>query len=242
MGIRGTDVAKDAAAIVLQDDRFETIAAAVEEGRIVFDNIRKFVFYLFSCNVAEVLVLLVAPLVSWPSPLAPLQLLWLNLVTDTFPALALAFEPGDPGVMERAPRDPHEAIMSRRFVTQVVVFAVLITLSTLTAFGWGLAHAPDKAGTMAFMTLALAQIAHLGNARSQGPVLKFRRAVANRVALLGAGAALALQLLAVFVEPLAALLRVTPLDAREWTIVVVLSLVPAVAGQIHKTINVARAK
>jgi Ca2+-transporting ATPase len=237
MGLRGTDVAKDAAAIVLQDDRFETITAAVEEGRIVFDNIRKFVFYLFSCNVAEVLVLLVAPLVSWPSPLVPLQLLWLNLVTDTFPALALAFEPGDPDVMNRGPRDPHEAIMSRRFVTQVIAFALLITLSTLTAFGWGLAHAPDKAGTMVFMTLSLAQIAHLGNARSQGPVLALGRAVANRYALAGVGAALALQLLAAFVDPLAALLRVTPLDWREWAIVVALSVLPAVAGQLYKTVG-----
>ena len=103
MGVRGTDVAKEASAIVLQDDRFETIAAAVEEGRIIFDNIRKFVFYLFSCNVAEVLVLLVAGLAALPLPLAPLQLLWLNLVTDTFPALALASEPGDAEVMTRPP-------------------------------------------------------------------------------------------------------------------------------------------
>ena len=102
MGIRGTDVAKEAAAIVLQDDRFDTIAAAVEEGRIIFDNIRKFVFYLFSCNVAEVLVLLFAALAGLPMPLMPLQILWLNMVTDTFPALALALEPGDANVMERA--------------------------------------------------------------------------------------------------------------------------------------------
>ena len=90
MGMRGTDVAREAAAIVLQDDRFDTIAAAVEEGRVVGDNIRKFVFYLFSCNTAEVLVLLVAGLAGWPTPLLPLQVLWLNMITDTFPALALA--------------------------------------------------------------------------------------------------------------------------------------------------------
>ena len=95
MGMRGTDVAKQAAAIVLADDRFETIAAAVEEGRVVFENIRKFVFYLFSCNVAEIFVLLGAGLAGLPLPLLPLQLLWLNLVTDTFPALALAVEPAD---------------------------------------------------------------------------------------------------------------------------------------------------
>ena len=119
MGGRGTDVAKEAAAIVLQDDRFETVAAAVEEGRIIFDNIRKFVFYLFSCNVAEVLVLLVAGLAGLPLPLAPLQLLWLNMVTDTFPALALAIEPGDVDVMRRPPQNPQDAILSRQFLARV---------------------------------------------------------------------------------------------------------------------------
>jgi Ca2+-transporting ATPase len=102
MGLRGTDVAKEAAAIVLQDDRFETIAAAVEEGRVIGDNIRKFVFYLFSCNLAEVLVLLVAGLAGLPLPLLPLQILWLNLVTDTFPALALAVEVGPISVLRCA--------------------------------------------------------------------------------------------------------------------------------------------
>ena len=121
MGVRGTDVAKQAAAIVLQDDRFETVAAAVEEGRVIFDNIRKFVFYLFSCNVAEILVLLVAGLAGLPLPLTPLQLLWLNMVTDTFPALALAMEPGDATVMRRPPRDPQEAILSPAFLTAIFV-------------------------------------------------------------------------------------------------------------------------
>jgi len=112
MGVRGTDVAKQTAAMVLTDDRFRTIGAAVEEGRVIYDNIRKFVYYLFSCNVAEVLVVLGASLAGMPVPLLPLQILWLNLVTDTFPALALALEPAEPGVMERTPRRPDETIMS----------------------------------------------------------------------------------------------------------------------------------
>ena len=134
MGIRGTDVAKEAAAIVLQDDRFDTIAAAVEEGRIIFDNIRKFVFYLFSCNVAEVLVLLFAALGGLPMPLLPLQILWLNMVTDTFPALALALEPGDADVMARPPRNPAEALLSRPFLVSVLFYGSLITAATLGAF------------------------------------------------------------------------------------------------------------
>jgi Ca2+-transporting ATPase len=238
MGIRGTDIAKDAADIVLQDDRFETIAAAVEEGRIIFDNIRKFVFYLFSCNVAEVLVLLVAGLAALPLPLAPLQLLWLNMVTDTFPALALALEPGDSDVMQRPPRDPQEAILSRRFLASVMAFGLLITASTVGAFLWGLAHAPERASTMAFMTLALAQIAHLGNARSSGPVLRLGRALANPYALLGVAVALALQSMVVFVDPLATVLRVVPLESTDWMIVAVLGSIPALIGQLVKVLGV----
>src|SRR5690606_7856802 len=109
--------------IVLRDDRFLTIGAAVEEGRVVFDNIRKFVFYLFSCNLAEVLVLLVASVAGLPLPLLPLQILWLNLVTDTFPALALALEPG---IMRRPPRDPEAAILSRAFLSAIATNAGLI--------------------------------------------------------------------------------------------------------------------
>ena len=112
---------------MLQDDRFETIAAAVEEGRAIFDNISKFVFYLFSCNVGEVLVLLGAGLAGLPLPLLPLQLLWLNLVTDTFPALALAMEPAAADIMQRPPRRPDAAILSRAFLGRVVYYALLIT-------------------------------------------------------------------------------------------------------------------
>ena len=171
MGTRGTDAAKQAAAIVLRDDRFETIAAAVEEGRVVFDNIRKFVLYLFSCNVAEVLVLLVAGIAGLPLPLWPLQLLWLNMITDTFPALALAMEPAESNVMTRPPRRPDEAILSTPFLLQIFMYGLVITAATMGAFLWGLAYRPAQATTIAFMTLALAQILHLGNARQRGAVL-----------------------------------------------------------------------
>ncbi len=234
MGRRGTDVAKEAAAIVLQDDRFETIAAAVEEGRVIFDNIQKFVFYLFSCNVAEILVVLLSVVAGLPLPLAPLQLLWLNMVTDTFPALALALEPGDLDVMRRPPRDPNEAILSPSFLARVLSFGALITASSLGAFVWGLVHAPDRAPTLAFMTLALAQIGHLGNARSRGPVLRLQRVLANPYALLGAALALGLQLLAAFFRPLAELLQVVPLEPIDWLVVVALGSLPAMVGQAAK--------
>jgi P-type Ca2+ transporter type 2C len=234
MGIRGTDVAKEAASIVLQDDRFETIAAAVEEGRIIFDNIRKFVFYLFSCNVAEVFVLLGCAVAGLPMPLMPLQVLWLNMVTDTFPALALALEPGESDVMNRPPRDPREAILSRQFLTSILLYGGLITASTLAAYLWSLREAPQQAVTVAFMVLALAQTFHLGNARSSEPVLSLAHIGANRYALGAIALTVGLQLAAMYVEPLARVLRVVRLGGREWAVVLVLSALPAVVGQALK--------
>jgi Ca2+-transporting ATPase len=234
MGQRGTDAAKQAAAIVLQDDRFETVGTAVEEGRVIFDNIRKFVFYLFSCNTAEVLVLLGAGLAGLPLPLLPLQLLWLNLVTDTFPALALALEPGDPDVMKRQPRNPREALLSASFVTSILFYGLIITASTLAAYVWALAEHPGHATTVAFMTLALAQIAHLGTARSAGAVLNPAAIVSNPFALGGAALAALLQVAAVAIAPLARVLHVTPLTGQEWMVVVASAAAPAVIGQVVK--------
>ena len=234
MGTRGTDVAKEAAAIVLRDDRFETIAAAVEEGRVVFDNIRKFVFYLFSCNVAEVLVLLAAGISGLPLPLFPLQLLWLNMITDTFPALALAMEPPEADVMQRPPRSPEEAILSKPFLLRILLYGALITLSTIAAFLWALANAPHQATTMAFMTLALAQIAHLGNARRASPVLDPQSAAANPYALGAVALSLGLQAATLYVDPLPRLLRVMPLSSGEWLVVLCLAAVPALVGQAVK--------
>jgi Ca2+-transporting ATPase len=232
MGGRGTDVAKDAASIVLSDDRFQTIGAAVEEGRVIFDNIRKFVFYLFSCNLAEVATIMGASLVGAPVPLLPLQILWLNLVTDTFPALALALEPAEPGVMERPPRDPDETILSPAFLRSLAFYSLLITLATLGAFWWGLSTGDrERAITVAFMTLALAQIFHLGNARSRKAVLAPSRILANGWALGSVPLVVGLQLLAVYWTPLATLLGTASLGVVEWGVIFGFSAVPALVGQ-----------
>jgi Ca2+-transporting ATPase len=232
---RGADIAKATAAVVLQDDRFETIAAAVEEGRVIFDNLRKFVFYLFSCNLGEIVVFLGAGLAGWPAPLVPLQILWLNLVTDTFPAIALAFEPPEPDLMRRPPRSPQAAILSARMVRLTTGYAVLIASCALAAAWWGMHARPDEpayATTMAFMTLAFAQVFHLGNARSAGPVIRPARIVANRYALGAVALVLALQMLAAFWAPLSRTLGVAPLAWRDWLIVGALGVLPGVAGQI----------
>lgn len=235
MGMRGTDVAKEAASVVLQDDRFETVGAAVEEGRVIFDNIRKFVFYLFSCNVAEVFVILGASITGLPQPLLPLQILWLNLITDTFPALSLAAEPGEPGVMSRPPYDPQKAIMSAAFLRRIAFYGALITAVTLAAFVIALRGAGTDLPTgitIAFMTLALAQTFHLANARGGGPALGWHRIISNRWALGAALLTVALQFLAVYLAPLARILGVVPLAASDWLIVLPLALLPAVVGQV----------
>jgi len=234
MGRRGTDVARDAADIVLQDDWFPTIGAAIEEGRVIYDNIRKFVFYLFSCNLAEIFVLLVAGAFG-SAPLLPIQILWLNLVTDTFPALALAMEPAEPGVMARPPRPPGSALLTRGFLRAITVHAVMLATVTLTSFVWALrAGHTDAASTVAFMTLALAQLFHLGTARSHEPVLAPARIITNRWALAAVALVIALQVMSVTVPSLRAVLHTTPLTAREWIVIVVLSGLPAVTAQLWR--------
>ena len=242
MGGRGTDVAKQAAAIVLTDDRFSTIGVAVEEGRVIFDNIRKFVFYLFSCNLAEVAVLLGASLVGAPMPLLPLQILWLNLVTDTFPALALALEPPDSGVMSRPPRDPEQSILSGPLVRALALYSGMITAVTLVAFAWALrVDDPARATTVAFMTLALAQLFHLGNARSREPVITPSRAFANPWAVAAVPLVLALQAAAVYWTPLSTLLKTTPLTGEDWLVVGSLAVLPAIVGQLVRFVRERRA-
>jgi Ca2+-transporting ATPase len=241
MGGRGTDLAKESADVILEDDRFPTIGVAIEEGRVILENVRKFVVYLFSCNLAEILVLLGAGVAGYPAVLAPLQILWLNLLTDTFPALALAVEPGEPGLMRKPPPDPRAAILPGAVVWSTVGYAVLIALATLAAFAWGLSRANAAvAGTLAFMTLAFAQIFHLGNARGSAPVLSLRRALGNRFALGAAALAVGLQLLAGLFSPLSRMLHVTPLSTTQWLVVGALGLVAGVAGQAIKSVRAAR--
>jgi hypothetical protein len=160
MGIKGTAVAKEAAAMIVRDDDFGTIVRAVEQGRVIYANIRRFIHYLFSCNLSEILTVFVAIMVGWPLPLVALQILWLNMITDVFPALALALEPSRAGIMARPPRDPREALVDRRYLGIIVAQGVLLAAVTLGAFAVGLAwygrgDAVGHAVTIAFMTLAL---------------------------------------------------------------------------------------
>ena len=168
MGLRGTQVAQEAAHMVLQDDAFETIIVAMRQGRVIFDNIRKFVVYLMSCNVSEVLVVGLAVGAGLPTPLLPLQILFLNLVTDIFPAFALGLGKGDENVMTKPPRDPAEAIIDRARWILIGVLGAAITIATLGAFAGALYWLRLETGaavTVAFLTLALAQLWNVFNVR-----------------------------------------------------------------------------
>jgi Ca2+-transporting ATPase len=240
MGRRGTDAAKEAAGVVLEDDRLQTIAAAVEEGRVVFDNIRKFVFYLFSCNLGEILALVGAGLTGLPLPMTPIQILWMNLVTDTFPALALALEPSDSTVMRRPPREPGTLLLSRGMLRLTLLYALLIAAVTIVALLWGLREWPAeraRAVTLSFTTLAFAQVFHLGNARSRQHVASRRRMLSNRYALTAVVLVVALQVLAVLAPPLSRVLATAPLSARGWMMAVVLGAIPALVGQGWKLLR-----
>jgi Ca2+-transporting ATPase len=232
MGRRGTDVARDASDVVLQDDWFPTIGAAIEEGRVIYDNIRKFVFYLFSCNLAEIGVLLAAALAGLVAPLSPIQILWLNLVTDTFPALALAVEPAEPGVMRRPPRPPEQALLSAAFLRAIAFHAGVIAAVTLGAWAWAHGRSDVDGPTVTFVTLALAQLFHLGTARSHAPVVAVRRITANPWALAAVALVLALQWMAVEWSGLATLLGTVPLPFDAWLVALGLAAVPAVIGQV----------
>ena len=242
MGIRGTEVAKESADMVITDDNFSTIVGAVEQGRIIVHNILRFIHYLFSCNFAEIVTVFAAIMIGWPLPLGVLQILWLNLITDIFPAMALALEPSAPDVMKQPPLDPATPLMTPRFGWLIIWQGVLLAGCTLAAFaiamrwygadGDGLPHAV----TVAFMTLALAQVFHTFNARS-----RTRSAFTSRLFTNGWlwGAILIcvlLQLAAVYVPFLREVLRTVPLAAADWGLVAVGSLAPVAVVELVKLV------
>jgi Ca2+-transporting ATPase len=237
MGVKGTEVAKEAADVVLTDDNFATLVAAVEQGRVIYANILRFVHYLFSCNLAEILVVFVAILAGWPLPLAPLQVLWLNLLTDVFPALALALEPSSPDAMKRGPRDPAEPLLTHGFVGRVAWQGALLAAATLLAFGVAMEwHGSDlpRAVTVAFMTLALAQVAHAFSARSHRRSTFDARLLTNGWLWAAALGCVALQLAAVYWAPLQDVLRTTALTGADWLLVAGCSLAPLAVIELVK--------
>lgn len=237
MGVTGTDVAKETADMVLTDDNYASIVAAVEQGRVIYSNIRKFVFYLLSCNLAEIAVIFIATLAGLPSPLTPIQLLWLNLITDGAPALALGTEAGDPDIMDRPPRPPSEPIINRLMQLGIGVQTVAITFVTLTAYLAGLRLFPAESGiapTMAFVTLSFSELLRAYTARSERTPLTELGLLGNKNMNYAVLSSLTLLLGVIYLPFLQPIFDTAPLDLRHWEVVLPLLLVPALAAELTK--------
>ena len=240
MGITGTDVAKDASDMILVDDNFATIVNAVEEGRVIFSNIKKFVSFLLSCNIAEVLIVFLSILMGLPSPLTPIQLLWLNLVTDAFPALALGVEPAEPGLMEEPPRDPRESIISGDVRTNLISQSIFITIAVLAAYIIGLKWIfPDSiegAHTMVFATLITSELLRAFSVRSTKYTLKELGFTSNPHLIKAVILSFGLLLLVMYVPFLKELFEIVAFT-WEWLPVLALALIPLVFGEIAKVVR-----
>jgi Ca2+-transporting ATPase len=237
MGKRGTEVAQEAADFVLRDDRFSTIVAAIEEGRVIFNNIRKFVLYLLSCNISEILAIALFSLLPIPLPIHPLQILFLNLVTDVFPALALGVGEGDPSVMDRKPRRADEPIVNRGHWLSIGGYGSLITGTVVTSFAIAsavLGLPPAVSGTVAFLTLGFAQLWHVFNMRMPESGLLKNEVTTNAYVWLAIAISIPLLILPVYVPGLSGLLRVVNPGLVGWALIFLMSTVPLVVGQLWK--------
>ncbi|MGE5221985.1 MAG: cation-translocating P-type ATPase [Omnitrophica WOR_2 bacterium] len=239
MGITGTDVAKESADMVLTDDNYASIVSAVEQGRVIYSNIRKFVYYLLSCNLAEIAIIFIGTLFNLGRVLTAIQLLWLNLITDGAPALALGMEKGDPDAMDHPPRPPSEPIISGVMRAGIAVQTVIITSVTLGAYLLG-RHLhpgiPAFAETMAFVTLSLSELPLAFTTRSERyPLLKVGP-FTNRYMNLAVLSSLILMLAVIYVPFLQPIFNTTSLGFTQWAVILPLALIPAVAAEITKFI------
>ena len=252
MGITGTDVAKETADMVLTDDNYVSIVSAVEQGRIIYSNIRKFVYYLISCNLAEILIIflptafgkLLLPNLTADqyAPLTAVQLLWLNLVTDGAPALALGTEKGDPDIMEQKPRPPKEPIINNEMKIGVVMQTIAITAVTLIAFWRGQMHDIRYAETMAFATLSISELLRAFTSRSERyPLLKIGL-FSNKWMNLAVAASLVLVLAVIYVPFLNPIFQTEALTAAEWELILPLFLIPSIVAELTKVVLRAIAK
>ena len=247
MGITGTDVAKESADMVLTDDNYASIVSAVEQGRVIYSNIRKFVFYLLSCNMAEIAIIFIATALGLPSPLNVIQLLWLNLITDGAPALALGTEKGDPDVMQQPPRPPKEPIINRKMQIEIVVQTVAITASCLAAYWLGLIMHPEPAGvfnttaaTMAFVTLSFSELFRAFTARSERyPILRIG-VFSNRNMTYAVLASAVLLLAVIYIPFMNEIFDTIPLNWSHWQYVLPLLFVPSIAAEVSKAVVMRR--
>ncbi|MBW3015293.1 calcium-translocating P-type ATPase, SERCA-type [Candidatus Woesearchaeota archaeon] len=231
MGRTGTDVAKEASEMILTDDNFSSIVNAIEEGRNIYDNIKKFVFYLLSSNMGEILTILVAILIKLPLPLLALQILWINLVTDGLPALALSVEPAEPGIMERLPRKKGEKIINKHRTIMMLVTGIIMMIGTLIIFTNYLNKDLALAQTVSFTTLVMFQMFNVLNSRSEERSLFSLKT--NYYLIAAVLSSIILQVLVVY-TPLGVYFNTMPLGLSDWLWIILISSSILIYGELHK--------
>ena len=242
MGITGTDVSKEASDMVLLDDNFTTIVAAIEEGRVVYDNIRRFIKYILGSNIGEVLTIAAAPLLGFSVPLSPLQILWMNLVTDGLPALALALEPAEPNVMSRPPYNPKESIFARGLGLYIIRIGIIFALITICLMVWSFNHDfgtldPNHWKTMVFTTLCLAQMGHALAVRSNTRLTIEMNFFSNPYLLAAIALTTVLQILLIYVAPLRNFFNTSILSATDLLICLGFSMLVFVWVEMEKLVQ-----
>jgi Ca2+-transporting ATPase len=247
MGITGTDVAKGASDMILLDDNFSTIVSAIEQGRNIYNNIKKSVIFLITCNLGEVVAIFVALMIGWKAPLIATQLLWINLITDSLPAIALGMDPGNPDVMNEKPRPAQESFFAKGAGRHVLLGGFLIGTLTILAFFWGYyehGYSPfDKqvpentleyARTMAFMVLVVCQLFYSLAMRNERKSI-FRIGFFSNRYLVGAIVlGLALQLVVIGIPALQSAFHLQMPDLKSWGIIFALGLIPLIANELFK--------
>lgn len=237
MGVTGTDVSKEASSLILADDNFATIVAAIEEGRSIYDNIRKFISYLLASNVGEILVMFMAMLLALPLPLVPIQILWVNLVTDGLPAMALGVDPPEQNTMNRAPRNSRESIFARGVGWKIVTRGFMIGFWSLVAFCVAYFESPNQlvlAQTIAFATLVLSQLIYVFDCRATGSIFT-RNPLSNLPLVLAVILSVLMLLVVIYYPPLQPIFHTVPLGLREWVLVCVTSTLPVIlAGLVDQ--------
>lgn len=238
MGSTGTDVAREVADVVLEDDNLETMAIAVSQGRTIYSNIRKSVHYLLATNLSEIIVMLAATSFGIGQPLNAIQLLWLNLVTDIFPGLALALEPPEPDVLSQPPRDPKEPLVQTADFQRITFEAATLSASALGAYGYGISRygISPESSTIGFMSLTLAQLLHAVSCRSKAhSMFSSEKLPPNRYLAIAIGGSMALQLLCAVVPGLRQLLKVSPIGALDAAVIGSSAILPLLVNETTKT-------
>ncbi len=241
MGKRGSEAAKEAADLVLQDDSFPAIVMAIKQGRVIYDNIRHFVIYLLSCNLSELLVVTIAAFANLATPLLPLQILFLNMITDVFPALALGLNPASKNVMRRPPRSQREGVIAPAQWRAIFAYAVVMTLGALGALLWGTHYmgvSAASANTSVFYALILAQLLHVFNMPTREDGFWFNSVTRNRYIWIALPLCILLTGLAYFIPVTRTVLQLNYLHWNEWMVVGIAGIAPLVVIQILKRIKI----